>query len=337
MSLSSVVKLLLLFALLWWFAGKLQRTIADHALTHTRLEPSTRIVVAAIARYFVLLVGIVLILQNARLNLSALGVLAGAVGVGVGFGLQNIVSNFISGLIIMLERPFRIGDRIEIGNIQGTVQEIGARRTTVVTEDRLAILVPNQKFILEQVTNQVYEEKPIRLRIAVSVPSGADAELMRAVLCEAAQEHPKVLKDPPPEALITALGGAATSYELAVWHEARGPLRLQLASELNFLVGHALRKHKIKGAWSGPRAHPREEFEPSRQRFLHPPQLPSSAPVVDDQPNLTRRFNDRQHASALWRAVSRGCSAAGPSRAGPVTTHWPSHSERVHPQVPGPR
>jgi small-conductance mechanosensitive channel len=128
------------------------------------------------------------------------------------------------------------------------VQEIGTRRTTIVTEDRLAILVPNQRFILDNVTNQVYEEAPIRLRIIVQVVSGSDPALMRRLLSEAAQAHPDVLKDPAPEVLIRALGGPATQYELAVWHEARGPLRQRMASELNFLVGEKLRTNEIKGA-----------------------------------------------------------------------------------------
>lgn len=248
LSLSSLLKLVLLLALLWWAADRLKRWIVDHALTHTHVDAGTRQAVGSLVRYLVLVVGIVLILQNAGLNLSALGVLAGAVGVGVGFGLQNIVSNFISGLIITLERPFKIGDRIEVSGIEGTVQEIGARRTTLVTQDRLAVLVPNQRFILDNVVNQVYEETPIRLRIAVQVPNGTDPELMRRLLCEAAREHPQVLKDPQPEALITTLGGPSTAYELAVWHEARGPRRQQLASELAFVVTQKMRTHDIKGA-----------------------------------------------------------------------------------------
>jgi small-conductance mechanosensitive channel len=248
LSLSTVVKFALLLALLWWVADRARRLIVGHALNRTHFDPGTRQAVGSMVRYVVLVVGVMLILQNAGVNLSALGWLAGAVGVGVGFGLQNIVSNFISGLIIMLERPFKIGDRVEIGPVEGVVQEIGARRTTVITEDRLAILVPNQRFILDNVTNQVYDETPIRLRIGVQVQSGTDPELMRRLLCEAAESHPQVLKDPPPEALIRSLGGPATQYELAVWHEARGPLRLRLASELNFLVGERMRAHDIKGA-----------------------------------------------------------------------------------------
>jgi small-conductance mechanosensitive channel len=248
LTVSSVLKLLFLLILVWWLAGWLRRWIVDHAMARTHLDLGTRQAVGSIVRYTVLVAGFALVLQNAGLNLSALGVLAGAVGVGVGFGLQNVVSNFISGLIITLERPIKVGDRVEVGGIEGTVQEIGARRTTVITNDRMAILVPNQRFILDNVVNQVYEETPIRLRIAVQVQSGTDHELMRRLLCEAADEHPQVLKQPAPEALITALGGPATAYELAVWHEARGPRRQQLASQLAFIVGRKLRENEIKGA-----------------------------------------------------------------------------------------
>ena len=90
-----------------------------------------------------------MVLQNVGINLAALSVVAGAVGLGVGFGLQNVVSNFISGLIITMERPIKVGDRIEVGGVEGVVQEIGARCTTVITNDRMAILVPNQRFILD--------------------------------------------------------------------------------------------------------------------------------------------------------------------------------------------
>jgi small-conductance mechanosensitive channel len=244
--LSSLLQLVLLLLLLWWFAGRLRRLVVERLLAHGQLDLGTRQAIGSIVRYLVLAVGITLIVQNAGINLSALGVLAGAVGVGVGFGLQNVVSNFISGLIITLERPIKVGDRVEVGGIEGTVQEIGARRTTIITHDRMAILVPNQRFILDNVVNQVYEETPIRLRVPVQVPSATEPELVRSLLCEAAEEHPQVLKAPPPEALIVALGGASTAYELAVWHDARGPRRQQLASDLAFIVSRKLRGRQIQ-------------------------------------------------------------------------------------------
>jgi small-conductance mechanosensitive channel len=247
-SVSSAVKLIVLLGVLLWVSSWTRRWTVERALRRTHLDLGTRQAVGSLVRYAVLVIGVVLILQNAGLNLSALGVLAGAVGVGVGFGLQNVISNFVSGLIIILERPFKVGDRVEVGPVEGEVQEIGARRTTLVTQDRMAVLVPNQRFILENVTNQVYDETPIRLRVAVQVQSGTDSELMRQLLCDAAREHASVLRDPAPEALITSLGGAATAYELAVWHEARGPRRTQLASDLAFLIAQRLKAHEIKGA-----------------------------------------------------------------------------------------
>ena len=246
--LSSAVKLLVLLIVLLWVSGRLRRWTVERALSRTHLDLGTRQAVGSLVRYLVLVIGVILILQNAGLNLSALGVLAGAVGVGVGFGLQNVISNFVSGLIIILERPIKVGDRVEVGGIEGEVQEIGPRRTTVVTEDRMAILVPNQRFIVDNVVNQVYEGSPIRLRVAVQVPSDTDSELMRRLLCDAADAHSDVLRKPPAEALITSLGGAVTAYELAVWHDARGPKRRQMASQLSFLIAQAMRAHDIKGA-----------------------------------------------------------------------------------------
>lgn len=242
---SALFTVLALLALLWWFADWLRSSIVERLLRRTELDLGTRQAIGSLVRYVVLVVGVVLILQNAGLNLSALGVLAGAVGVGVGFGLQNIVSNFISGLIITLERPIKVGDRIEVGGIEGVVQEIGARRTTVITNDRMAILVPNQRFILDNVVNQVYGERAIRLRVPVQVPSSVDSALVRDLLREAARAHPQVLGEPAPEALIISLGGPSTSYELAVWHEPRGPRRQELASELAFLIGEKLHAREI--------------------------------------------------------------------------------------------
>ena len=109
--------------------------------------------------YAVLVIGALLVLENAGINLTTFAVVGSALAVGVGFGLQNIISNFISGLIILLERPIEIGNRIELGGVEGIVQEIGARRTTVITPDQIAILVPNQKFITDNVTNYVYVER----------------------------------------------------------------------------------------------------------------------------------------------------------------------------------
>ncbi|MDB5998550.1 MAG: potassium efflux system KefA protein / Small-conductance mechanosensitive channel, partial [Rhizobacter sp.] len=146
----SALKLVVLLLALYWIASVLRNWTVRRALARaTHLDEGTRQAVGSIVRYAVLVIGFVLILQNVGINLSAFSVLAGALGVGVGFGLQNVFSNFISGVIIMFERPIKVGDRVELAGVEGTVREIGARRTTVVTFDNISILVPNQRFITD--------------------------------------------------------------------------------------------------------------------------------------------------------------------------------------------
>jgi small-conductance mechanosensitive channel len=233
---------------LFWVASWLRRWLATRALTRFHhLDLGTREALASALRYAVLGLGLALILQNAGIRLTALGVVAGAFGVGIGFGLQNIISNFISGLIIMVERPIRLGDRIEIGGQEGIVREIGARRVTIVTHDNIAILVPNQRFITENVVNLAYMHAPIRLRIPFSV-APTDAALVARVVIEAMKEEPQVLQTPPPSVLLVSMGGNVMSFELAVWLLALGPTRQQLSSDLNVRVGQALRAHEIRNA-----------------------------------------------------------------------------------------
>jgi small-conductance mechanosensitive channel len=245
---TSAVKLVILIAALFWIAALVRRWTIERVLRHTHFDSGTRQAVGSIVRYLVLLAGLMLILQNAGLNLGALSVVAGAVGVGVGFGLQNIFSNFISGLIIMLERPIKVGDRVEVGGVEGTVRDIGARRTLIVTLDNVSILVPNQRFITDNVVNLVYAESPLRLRVPVAVAPGSDIERVKQALLDAAGSTQGVLQAPAPQVLLPSLGGGAMQFELTVWHEPRGATRQQLLSDLNFAIGERLRAAEIKNA-----------------------------------------------------------------------------------------
>jgi small-conductance mechanosensitive channel len=247
-TLSTLLKIAFFLVALFWIASALRTWLIRRALRHTPLDEGTRQAFGSMLRYLVLIVGFVLILQNAGVNLTALSVVGGALGVGVGFGLQNIFSNFVSGVIIMIERPIKVGDRVEMAAIEGTVREIGARRTTVVTHDNIAILVPNQKFITDQVTNLVYAEAPIRLRIPVHVAFGSDPVVMEKIMLEAASSHPEVLKDPGPEVLRPTLAAGSLNFELCIWHSARGPVRRHLTSELNRLIDARVRAAEIQYA-----------------------------------------------------------------------------------------
>ncbi|MED5618993.1 mechanosensitive ion channel family protein [Ideonella sp. BN130291] len=245
---SSVIKLLVLGALLYLLAGRFSRWTLGRLLRHTAMQAGQREAVTGLVHYVVLVVGAVVILQNAGINLTAFAVVASALGVGVGFGLQNIISNFISGLIIMLERPIEVGDRIELAGVEGVVHAIGARRTTVVTNDRIAILVPNQRFITDNVTNYVYLDRTIRLRVPVSVAQGADVRQVEQLLLQAAAAEPQVQKQPAPEVVLTSLGGAALGFELLVWYDGQACSKQQVLSRLYFAIGSLLQGSDIRSA-----------------------------------------------------------------------------------------
>lgn len=245
---SSLVKLVVATALLLWLSARLRRWLVTRGLRRLHVDDGTRESIASIVRYAALGIGFALILQNAGINLAALGIVAGALGVGIGFGLQNVVSNFISGLIVMLERPIRVGDRIEVGGIEGVVRDIGARRTAVLTTDQVTILVPNQRFITDNVVNHAYAGAPVRLRVPLTVPQGTDFATLESVVLAAARTQAHVLAEPPPALLLTSLGGATAGFELAVWHQPQAVSRQELTNELNRALAAALAAHGLKTA-----------------------------------------------------------------------------------------
>jgi small-conductance mechanosensitive channel len=236
-----LLRTLVMLIALTWLSGWLRRWMVARALTRFHhMDLGTREAVASVVHYLVLVLGIALILQNAGIRLTALGVVAGAVGVGVGFGLQNVISNFISGLIIMLERPVKVGDPVEMGGVAGVVREIGARRTTIVTPDQVAVLVPNQRLITDNVTNMGYLGRPVRLRLPVAVPADVGLATLRERLLAAARAEPRVLADPPPALLITSVGATTPTAELAVWHAPTEASRQDLAAALNAQIARLL-------------------------------------------------------------------------------------------------
>jgi small-conductance mechanosensitive channel len=245
---SSAIKLLALFALLLWLAARLRDVTVNRALRNSHFDTGTRQALGAFVRYLVIVVGVAVILQNVGLNLGALGVVAGAISVGVGFGLQNIVSNFVSGIIIMLERPIKVGDRVMLSDIEGSVREIGARRTTVVTNDNIAILVPNQRFIVENVTNLMYAGDAVRLRLPVSLPVDHDPGVVTGALLEAARQQQGVLPEPPPRVLRPSVNHDKLQFELSIWHDPEKSVRQVLTSELNQRIETLLRIPAPTGA-----------------------------------------------------------------------------------------
>jgi len=223
-----------LISLLVWTTRRVTRWLIDHVLAHRGVDVGMREALGAIVRYVVITLGALVILQSAGINLTSLNVLVGAIGVGLGFGLQNIMSNFFSGLIILFERPIKIGDRVEIAGAIGEVREIAARATTLVTDENVAIVVPNSQFISERVTNWSRPGRLTAYLVPFHVSHSSDPEVVRRVLIAAALGHADVLRDPPPNVEFVEAGPAALRFQLQVWSTEHLKTAGTLKSDLNF-------------------------------------------------------------------------------------------------------
>ncbi len=245
----SLLQLFLLAGLLifvFWLSSRTKGFLFNRFLVHSGLDRSLQYAISQIASNLVLVVGIFVVLQNTGIRLEALTIFAGAVGVGIGFGLQNITSNFISGLVILAERPIAIGDRVEVAGVTGQVQKIRARSTVVVTNDNITTIVPNQKFIDSPVTNWTYGDKRVRFRIPVGVAYGSDVELVRQKLIEVGKEDPHTLEDPAPSVFFVEFGDSSLNFELVAWSDEMSHRPSRYRSDLNFAIHRKLQEAGIE-------------------------------------------------------------------------------------------
>ncbi|HEV3243360.1 MAG TPA: mechanosensitive ion channel domain-containing protein [Chthoniobacterales bacterium] len=248
----SLVQIFLLIALLiavFWISSRTKRFLFNRFLAKSGLDRSLQYAIAQIVSNVVLIVGIFIVLDNAGIHLGALTVFAGAVGVGVGFGLQNIASNFISGLVILAERPITVGDRVEVAGIAGQVQHIRARSTVIVTNDNITMIVPNTKFIDSPVTNWTYGDPRVRFRLPVGVAYGSDVNKVREALLAAANENANTLKDPAPSVFLEKFGENSIDFELVVWSSEMSYRPRRYRSDLNFAMEQKLREARIEIAF----------------------------------------------------------------------------------------
>jgi small-conductance mechanosensitive channel len=235
----SLLQIFLLIGLLitvFWLSSRTRRFLRDRFLVRSGLDRALQHAIAQIVGYVVLIIGIIIVLDNAGIHLGALTVFAGAVGVGVGFGLQNIASNFISGLVILAERPITIGDRVEVAGIAGQVERIRARSTVIRTNDNIRMIVPNTKFIDSPITNWTYSDRRVRFRVPVGVAYGSDVKIVRKALIAAAREHPATLGDPAPDAFLEKFGESTIDFQLIVWSEEMSLRPSRFKSDLNYLI-----------------------------------------------------------------------------------------------------
>ena len=220
-TLGSIVGLVAILVFVWWFSSVVERTLRRVALHgRSREVSSTVYAFTRLARYVVWIVGTLVGLTYLGFDLTSLALVGGAIGVGIGFGLQNIFSNFISGIIILVEKTLKIGDFVDLqSGVRGTVTEISMRYTRVTTNDSVDILVPNSEFINQRVTNWTFGERNRRIRVPFGVAYGSDKQQVREAGIAAAKTVDGIIIDDshPADVRLVCLGESSLDFELLVW------------------------------------------------------------------------------------------------------------------------
>lgn len=217
----AVLKGALLLALLLWAASRLSALAERRMTSLPRLTPSLQLLFTKLLKIGLFAVAVLVAMGSIGIDITALAVFTGAVGVGIGFGLQAMVSNFVAGIILLVERSLKIGDFVELpSGVRGEVREINIRNTVVTTNDNIDIIVPNSEFVNGAVTNWTFQDSYRRLRVPFGVAYGTDKELVRKAGLEAAAAVEFTLTDAPrrqPQVWLVAFGDSSLNFELVVW------------------------------------------------------------------------------------------------------------------------
>ncbi|MEP5613983.1 MAG: mechanosensitive ion channel domain-containing protein [Cyclobacteriaceae bacterium] len=245
-SIGTILYFLIAFIFLSYLSRRFRNFLVNKVLVKASFELGARNSIGMIARFIFLFVGGIVIVQGAGIDLSSLSLLAGALGVGIGFGLQNVTDNFISGIIILFEKPIKVGDRIEVGDVEGDVINISVRATTVLTNDNISIIVPNSEFISSRVINWSHNDRNIRFNFPVGVSYKEDPKEVRKILMEVAAENPNVLKKPEPHVFFEEFGDSSLNFTLAIWTSTYTDRPRRLKTELYFSIFEKFKENGIE-------------------------------------------------------------------------------------------
>ncbi|MBN2425933.1 MAG: mechanosensitive ion channel family protein [Calditrichaceae bacterium] len=242
-SLSSIFMFIIMMIVFYIVSRMVNRIVFRKLLLRLKIEESKRFTMVRLTHYIIMIVGAIVSFQFVGIDLSGLAVIFGLLSVGIGFGLQNVTSNFIAGLILLFERPIKIGDRILVGDTEGDVTTINIRSTTIKTMDNVSIIVPNSEFVSNKVINWSHGDTSVRINIKVGVSYNSDLDMVLNTLLEIAREHPKVMKHPEPDVLLSEFGDSSWNMTLRIW--IANPQRYPVTkSEINCAI---VRKFREKG------------------------------------------------------------------------------------------
>jgi small-conductance mechanosensitive channel len=258
---ASLILFTLMIVVFYISSRILQKIVIKNVFPRFQIDDGTKYNLLRVSHYLIMIMGVVVAFQFVGINLSGLAVIFGLLSVGIGFGLQNITSNFVSGLILLFERPIKIGDRVTVGDIEGDITAINMRSTTVRTLNNITIIVPNTEFISSRVINWSHGDPKIRLDVEVGVSYNSDLEAVIRSLEEVAQESSDILKEPKSEVIFANFGDSSWNMQLRIW--LKNPYEYQrVRSRINCAIVRKFRENKVE--------------IPFPQRDLH---LRSSSPV----------------------------------------------------------
>jgi small-conductance mechanosensitive channel len=236
-----VVIVLYLTTLISWV---IQAFVESQVMTPRKMDVGVKESLKRLTHYGLFTIGFLVAVSMAGLDLQKFTILAGALGVGIGFGMQNIVNNFVSGLILLFERPVKIGDTVTIGEDWGTISRIGLRSTVVETFDRSEIIVPNADLISQKVTNWTFSSKIVRVNLPVGVAYGSPLEKVLEVLNKAAREHPDVLTYPEPNSIFESFGNSSIDFKLRFWVHTIDD-RMRIRSDVAVIIDRLFREEGV--------------------------------------------------------------------------------------------
>jgi small-conductance mechanosensitive channel len=238
----------LFFFVIWvsiYISNWIRIILEEDILDRMGLSKGLPNTIALLVKYTLVTAGFFIAVSIAGLELSKLTIILGAFSVGIGFGLQNIFNNLVSGLILLLERPLKIGDTIEVGSLIGTVKSIGIRASNIETYDGAEIIVPNGNLISNQVINWTLSNKRRRIEILAGVAYGSDPDRVQQIFMKILEEHPEVVDEPNPSVLFNNLGDSALEFRLLFW-TAHFDEWVRIRSEIIFLIYKRLKEEGIQ-------------------------------------------------------------------------------------------
>lgn len=241
----ALISFFVIITIFWFMSQFARKVLLPRLIQYLNMDDGSSYTFSRILHYLVMVLGILMAFQFVGIDFSGLAVVFGFLSVGIGFGLQNITSNFISGLILLLERPIQVGDRVLVGDTEGDVEEIKIRATKIKSVDNISIIVPNTEFISTRVVNWSHGDQTVRVNVDVGVSYDSDLEVVLTSLKEVAAAEPEVLKEPAPEVLLMKFGDSSWDMRLRVWiaNPKRHPL---VRSKLNCAIVHKFRQNNIE-------------------------------------------------------------------------------------------